>query len=228
MLAPLNLSCQPIRFNASVAPDSIDGYLKRMTPHCPFIEPSEQAGCLYASQVTLDCRTAEEIHPRMFEHIVPAVERFRQRRRELTDRSDRLLFSHTIVFHFLPQLDAEANRLMAWPNWLGFLIKDLYTPKAIVFGFIRKGLAERSSLGATMPVAPFHAVVIRSRVIGADHRFFAGNENFLSALAEADDDGGDVHAGLLPDLPDVRDAAAIRAADYFRRLRASATARFRK
>jgi hypothetical protein len=228
MLAPLDLPCQPVRFSAAGVADSIIGYLKRMTPYCPFIEPSEKAGCLYASQVTLDCRTTEEIHPRMFEQIVPAVERFRARRRELADKSDRLLFSHTIVFHFPPQFDAEANRLMAWPNWLGFLMKDLYTPKAIVFGFIRKGFAERSSAGATMPVSPFHAVVIRSRVIGADHRFFAGNENLLSALAEADDDGGDVHAELLSGVPDIRDPAAIRAADYFHRLRALATERFRK
>jgi hypothetical protein len=228
MLAPLNVSCQPIRFSDSGVTASIVGYLKTMASHCPFIEPSEKAGCLYASEVTLDCQTTGEIHPRMFEQIVPAVERFRERRRELVNKSDRLLFSHTIVFRFPAQLDADANRLMAWPNWLGFLIKDLYTPKAIVFGFIRKGLAERSSAGAIMPVAPFHAVVIRSRVIGVDHQFFAGNENFLSALTEADDDGGDVHGGLLPGVPDVRDPAAIRAADYFDRLQALATARFRK
>lgn len=198
-----------------------------MASVCPFIEPSEKAGCLYASQITLDCRSAGEIHPRMFEQIVPAVERFRDRRRELTDKSHRLLFSHTLVFHFPPELDAEANRLMGWPNWLGFLIKELYTPKAIVFGFIRKGVAEPSTEGDMMPVSPFHAVVIRSKVIGADHRFFAGNEALLSALAEAKDDGGSVHGGLPGSVPDFRDPLAIRADCYFDRLRAQAQARLR-
>ena len=181
MPAPQDQISLPIHFDPSGDADPVVGYLKRMASVCPFIEPSEKADCLYASQITLDCRGAGEIHPRMFEQIIPAVEGFRDRRRELADKSHRLLFSHTLVFHFPPELDAEANRQMGWPNWLGFLIKELYTPKAIVFGFIRKGVAERSTEGDMMPVSPFHAVVIRSKVIGADHRFFAGNEALLSA-----------------------------------------------
>ena len=225
--APVDLPCEPIRFAGSAVADPITRYLADTARVCPFIEPSEEAGCLYASQVTLDCRSGDEIHPRMFEQLIPAVERYRAQRRALPDKHQRLLLSHTIVFHLPAALDAEANRLMGWPNWLGVLVKHLYTPKAVVFGFIRKGVHERSSMGEVIPAAPFHAVVIRARVIGADQRFFTGNDAWLSALAEAADDGGDVHAGLLPQAPDVRDPDAIRAADYFHRLRAWGQAYFR-
>jgi hypothetical protein len=211
----------------AAAPDAVTAYLKEMARVCPFIEPSANADCLYASRVALDCRSADEIHPRMFEQLIPAIERFREHRRALPDKNQRLLFSHTIAFGLPEVLDAEVNRLLGWPNWLGLLIKHLYTPKAIVFGFIRKGVAERGSGGEAVPIAPFHAVVIRSRIVGADHRFFAGNEALLSALAEAADDGGDVHAGLIHPVPDVRDPAALRAGNYFHRLRAWGQAKFR-
>lgn len=224
--APLDAPAQPIRFGDASPADAVAHYLREMARVCPFIEPSAQAGCLYAWPVTLDCRTAEDIHPRMFEQLIPAVERYREQRRALPDKSQRLLLSHTLIFHLPAHLDAEANRLMAWPNWLGVLVKHLYTPKSIIFGFIRKGVAERSSTGEAIPVAPFHAVVIRSRVIGSDQRFFTGNAAWLSALAEAADDGADVHAGLLPAVPDLRDPAALRAADYFHRLRAWGQAQF--
>jgi hypothetical protein len=219
---------QPVRFDDARAADPIARYLREMARVCPFIEPSEKAGCLYASQVTLDCRAAEDIHPRMFEQLVPAIERYRERRRALPDKNERLLLSQTLVFHLPAHLEAEANRLMAWPNWLGALVKHLYTPKSIIFGFIRKGVAERSSLGEPIPVAPFHAVVIRSRVIGSDQRFFAGNDAWLSALAEGTDDGTDVHAGLLHGTPDLRDPAALSADNYFHRLRAWGQAQFRQ
>jgi hypothetical protein len=202
--------------------------MEEMARVCPFIEPAEKAGCLYTSRVALDCQGEQDIHPRMFEQIVPAVEQFRARRRELPEKNQRLLLSHTILFQLPAHLDGPANRLMTWPNWLGFLVKHLYTPKAIVFGFIRKGVAERSSAGEPMPVCPFHAVVIRSQVVGSDQRFFAGNQEFLAALAAAEDDGANVHLGLLPDIPDLRDPAAIRAADYFHRLRAWGQARLVK
>ena len=99
----------------------------------------------------------------MFEQLVPAIERFRERRRALEDKSQRLLLSETIVFGIPAHLHVEANRLMGWPNWLGFLIKELYTPKAIVFGFIRQGVSELSTEGDPMPLSPFHAVVIRRK-----------------------------------------------------------------
>jgi hypothetical protein len=228
MPGPPDFDCRPIRFDGPDAADPIAAYLRAMAPVCPFIEPAEKVGGLYASRVTLDCRTAEEIHPRMFEQLIPAIERYRDHRRGLSDKNHRLLLSHMIVLDLPSELDLEANRQMAWPNWLGVLLKHLYTSKAIVFGFIRKGVAERSSAGEAIPVAQFHAVVIRSRVIGADQRFFAGNEAWLSALAEATDDGGDVHAGLLPRVPNVRDPAALRADDYFRRLRAWGQTQFRR
>lgn len=223
-----DLGCHPIQFRGSSPLDEIRDYLKRMAALCPFIEPSEKAGCLYVSQITLDCSKSEDIHPRMFEQIVPAIERYREQRRNLADKNRRLLLSHTIVFRIPAHLDAEANRLMAWPNWLSYLVKDLYTPKAIVFGFIRKGVSERSAGGEAIPVAPFHALVIRSKVIGADHRFFAGNEALLSALAEAVDDDGNAHAGVLPEIPDLRDPAAIRASQYFARLRDRAQMRLKE
>jgi hypothetical protein len=224
--APVDSSFRPVHFGGA-GDDAITAYLKLMTRVCPFIEPAERAGCLYASQIALDCNTGAEIHPRMFEQLIPAIERYRERRRALPDKNHRLLLSETVFFRIPAHLEAEANRLMTWPNWLGFLVKDLYTAKAIVFGFIRKGVSERSSEGEAMPISPLHAVVIRSKVIGADHRFFAGNEAFLSALAEAVDDGGDVHCGLFPQVPDVRDPLAIRKDNYFDRLRSWAQDRIR-
>lgn len=223
-----DLGCHPIQFCGSSPFDEIRDYLKRMTVHCPFIEPAEKAGCLYVSSVTLDCSKSEDIHPRMFEQIVPAIERYREQRRSLPDKNHRLLLSHTLVFRVPMHLDAETNRLMTWPNWLSYIVKDLYTPKAIVFGFIRKGVAERSVSGEAIPVAPFHALVIRSKMVGADHRFFAGNEALLSALAEAVDDGGNVFAECAGAVPDLRDPAAIRAGDYFHRLRTSAQAKLKR
>lgn len=199
-----------------------------MAAVCPFIEPAAKAGCLYGSEIALDCNKSEDIHPRMFEQIVPAVEHFREQRRKLINKNQRLLLSYTLVFRIPAQLHADTNRLMAWPNWLSYLVKDLYTPKAIVFGFIRKGVSERSVAGESIPIAPFHAVVIRSNIIGADQRFFAGNEELLSALAEAVDDGGDVHAGRAGVIPDLSDPQAIRAHDYFHRLRIAAQAKFKR
>lgn len=228
MSVPSDLADRPIRFDDPHAPEPLTTYLRAMARVCPFIEPAEKAGCLYTCPTRLDCRSADQIHPRMFEHLVPAIERFRDQRRALPDKNHRLLLSYTLVFELPAALDADANRLLSWPNWLAVLVKHLYTPKGVIFGFIRKGVSERSSAGDPIPIAPFHAVVIRSQVVGADHRFFAGNEAWLSALFEAVDDGADVHAGLLPKVPDLRNPAALRANDYFDRLRTWGQSRFRR
>jgi hypothetical protein len=193
-------------------------YLKKVTAVCPFIEPAARAGCLYGCVVTPDCQTAQDIHPRLFEQLVPQIERFRDARRALPEKQDRLLICHTVVIHLPPHLDAETARLLTWPNWLGWALKQLYTPKELVFGFVRKNVAERSSFGSPVPASPFHAVVIRSRVVNSDHRFFPNNQALLQAMMEADDDGLDVHAPALGQVPDIRDPQAMRDANYFQRV----------
>jgi hypothetical protein len=95
----------------------------------------------------------------------------------------------------------------------------LYTPKEIVFGFIRKNVSEKSSLGETIPPAPFHGIVIRSRVLGSDLRFFKGNQPLLQAMMQADDDGQNAHVVVPGEVPDIRDPQALRNADYFQRVR---------
>ena len=67
-------------------------------------------------------------------------------------------------------------------------------------------------------MAPFHAVIIRSRVANSDARFFPQNQTMLRALEAADDDGGDVHAQLLGTVPDVRDPQAMRDDNYYQRV----------
>lgn len=228
MSAPSDVADRPIRFDDRNATEPLTIYLRAMAQVCPFIEPAEKAGCLYAWRTGLDCSLADQIHPRMFEQLVPAIERFREQRRALPDKNRRILLSYTLAFELPAALDAEANRQLTWPNWLGVLVKHLYTPKGVIFGFIRKGVVERSSTGETIPIAPFHAIVIRSQIMGADQRFFAGNEAWLSKLAEAADDGADVHAGLMPQVPDLRNPAALRAGDYFRRLRTWGQCQFRR
>ncbi len=194
-------------------------YLKASAAVCPFIEASVKAGCLYTSEVALDCRTAQDISPRLFEQIVPRIEQFRQQRQALAQKQQRLLICHVVIIQLAPSLDMEAVRVLDWPNWTGLLLKQLYTPKEIVFGFVRKTVGERSSLGIAIPPAPFHAVIIRSRVTGTDERFFHGNDALLKAVMEAEDDGADVHAAALGDVPDIRDPDAMRNANYFERVR---------
>ena len=206
---------QPIDL-ASQSP--ISAYIKVNAAVCPFIEPAAKAGCLYACEVTPDCQTAADIHPRLFEQLVPQIERFRDARRALPDRQQRLLICHTVVIHLPPHLDGEAVKLLNWPNWLGWALKQLYTPKEIVFGFVRKNIAEKSSFGLVIPLAPFHGVVIRSRVVGSDQRFFTGNQPLLQAMMQADDDGGDVHTPLFGQVPDIRDPQAMRDANYFQQI----------
>jgi hypothetical protein len=201
------------------SPNPISLYLRESAAVCPFIEPSAAAGLLFATELTADCQTASEIHPRLFEQLVPRIEQFRDHRRSLPQKQQRLLVCHCVVIHLPPSLDGEASRRLCWPNWLGLLLKQFYTPKEIVFGFIRKNVAERSSFGPAIPVAPFHAVIIRSRVVGADHRFFTGNQPLLQAMMEADDDGANVHAAVFDSVPDIRDPQAMRDAGYFERVK---------
>jgi hypothetical protein len=194
-------------------------YLKTVTAVCPFIEPAARAGCLFGCVVVPDCQTAQDIHPRLFEQLVPQIERFREARRALPEKQQRLLVCHTIIIHVPPPLDAETGRQLSWPNWLAWTLKQLYTPKELVFGFVRKQIAERSALDTPIPVSPFHAVIIRSRVVNSDHRFFPNNQPLLQAMMEADDDGQDVHAPALGQVPDIRDPQAMRDANYFERVR---------
>ena len=63
------------------------------------------------------------------------------------------------------------------------------------------------------------AVIIRSRVVHSDQRFFPNNDPLLLAMMEADDDGEDVHSASLGQVPDIRDAQAMRDAGYFQRVR---------
>jgi hypothetical protein len=207
---------QPINLDI---PTPVSAYLKKMTPFCPFIEPAARAGCLHGCVVTPDCITAEDIDPRVFEQLVPLIERFRDARRALPDKNQRLLICHTVVVHMTPHLDAETARRLVWPNWVVWALRQLYTPKELVFGIVRKGAAESSLAGSPLPVSPFHAVIIRSRVVRSDHRFFPNNEPLLQAMMEADDDGEDVHAAAFGKVPDIRDPEAIREMQYFQRVR---------
>lgn len=193
----------------------VSRYLRETAAVCPFIEPAARAGLLFTFELSPDCRTAQEIHPRLFEQLVPCIEQFREHRGSLPEKQQRLLVCYVVVIHFPSSLDSDAVRLLAWPNWVGLLLKQLYTPKEIVLGTVRKTAAERSTSGTPLPIAPFHAIIIRSRVVGTDHRFFAGNQPLLQAMMEADDDGADVHAGMLDCVPDVRNPQAMREAGYF-------------
>jgi hypothetical protein len=188
----------------------ISAYLKATVAVCPFIEPSSNLGNLYCSEVTPDCQTPRDIHPRLYEQLVPLIERFRDLRRALPEKPQRLLICHIVILRFAPHLDHEAATQLKWPNLLGWTLKQLYTPKEIVLGFVRKHVAENSSFGTPVPVAPFHAVLIRSRVAHSDHRFYPNNDPMLKAMMEADDDGRDVHAPMLGAVPDVRDPDALR------------------
>jgi hypothetical protein len=197
----------------------VSAYLKEMAMVCPFIEPAARAGCLHGCVITPDCQTADDIEPRVFEELVPLVERFRDARRALPGKQQRLLICHTVVIHMPPHLDVETARRLAWPNWVVWALRQLYTPKELVFGIIRRNSLERSSAGSPLPASPFHAVVIRSRVVRSDHRFFPNNEQLLQAMMEADDDGEDVHAAALGQVPDIRDSQAMRDTGYFQRVR---------
>jgi hypothetical protein len=197
----------------------VSRYLRETSAVCPFIEPAARAGLLFACEVTPDCQIAAEIHPRLFEQLIPCIEQFREHRGSLPDKQQRLLVCYFVVIRFPPTLDADAVRLLAWPNWVGLLLKQLYTPKEIVIGTVRKTVAERSTCGTPVPIAPFHAIIIRSRVVGSDSRFFTGNQPLLQAMMEADDDGADVHAGFLDRDMDIRDPQAIRDSGYFERVK---------
>ena len=121
-------------------------YMKALLPTCPFIEPAAKSKMLFGCVVAPDCQSPDDIHPRLFEMLVPLVERFRLARRRLPSKQQRLLICHTAILHLPPHLDAETARQLAWPNWLGWGLKQLYTPKEIVFGFVRKRVVEKSTL----------------------------------------------------------------------------------
>ena len=205
-------------------PTPVSAYLKKMTAVCPFIEPAARAGCLHGCVIVPECQTTEDVDPRLFEQLVPLVERFRDARRALPNKHQRLLICHTVVIHMPPHLDAETARRLAWPNWVVWALRQLYTPKELVFGIVRKNVAERTSSGSPrvesiLAPSPFHAVVIRSRVVHSDQRFFPNNEPLLQAMMEADDDGEDVHAAALGQVPDIRDSHVMRDTGYFQRVR---------
>jgi hypothetical protein len=194
-------------------------YMKAMAAVCPFVEPAVRGGYLHGCVVTPDCRNADDIHSRFFEQLVPQIERFRDARAALVEKQQRLLICHTVVIHTPAHLDAEVVRLLNWPNWLGWALKHLYTPKEIVFGFVRKNVVEKSFFGQSIPVSPFHGIVIRSRVVGSDQRFFTGNQPLLDAMMQAEDDGQNAHAVVPGEAVDIREAQAMRDANYFLRVR---------
>jgi hypothetical protein len=198
---------------------SLSTSAQSMTAVCPFIEPAARAGLLQSCEIAPYCRTVPEIHPRLFEQLVPVIERYREARRGLEEKQQRLLICHIAILRMPPELDADTARLLNWPNWLGMLLKLLYTPKEIVFGFVRKNIAERSTFGTPIPIAPFHAVIIRSRVVGSDQRFFKGNQPLLRAMMEADDDGQSAYEKIPGMLPDLKDPQSLRDAHYFERAR---------
>ena len=212
MLPPL----QPVDLEANLP---VSFYFKANAAVCPFIEPAWRAGCLSFCEVTPDCHTVQDIHPRLFEQLVPIIERFRDSRRALAEKHRRLFICHTALMQIPGQLDADAVKLLTWPNWLNWSLKQLYTPKEIVFGFIRKNIVEKSSLGVSIPAPPFHGIIIRSRVVGSDLRFFKGNESLLQAMMEAEDDGQNAFSVVPGEIPDIRDPEALRHADYFNRVR---------
>jgi hypothetical protein len=200
-------------------PTPVSAYLKNMTGVCPFIEPAARQACLHGCVITPDCKVVEDVYPRLFEQLVPLVERFRDARRSMSNKHKRLLICHTVVIHMPPHLDVETAKQLIWPNWLVLALRQLYTPKEIVFGIVRKNAPERSLSGSQLPASPFHAVIIRSRVVNSDHRFFPNNDQLLRAMMTADDDGENVHAAALGQVPDIRDSQAMRETGYFQRVK---------
>src|ERR1700678_4532222 len=108
-LQSMDLSCQ----------SPLSHYLRETAAVCPFVEPAARAGLLFSCELTPDCRTAPEIHPRLFEQLVPCVEQFREHRGTLVEKQQRLLVCYLVVIHIPPSLDADAVQLLAWPNWVG-------------------------------------------------------------------------------------------------------------
>jgi hypothetical protein len=213
------MSVPPLQTLDITSNSPVAAYLNASTAVCPFIEPAVRADSLLGCTVSPDCQISADIHPRLFEQMVPIIERFRTDRRAIPEKSQRLLLCHVAVIHFQPHLDADAVRLLAWPNWLGLLLKQLYTPKEIVFGFVRKNVAEKSLFGGLTPAAPFHAIIIRSRIVTADHRFFPDSPQLLQAMMQAEDDGQNAHASVSENLPDLSNPESIRDANYFERVR---------
>jgi hypothetical protein len=215
----MNATLPPLQPIDLAATSPVAVYFKANAAVCPFVEPAARSGCLSFCELTTDCHTAQDIHPRLFEHMVPIIERFRDARHALEEKQRRLLICHTVLIQMPTQLDADTVKLLTWPNWLAWSLKYLYTPKEIVFGFIRKNIAESSSFGVSIPPPPFHGIIIRSRVVGSDLRFFKGNQPLLDAMMQADDDGQSAHAVVPGEAPDIRDPQALRNADYFHRVR---------
>jgi hypothetical protein len=196
----------------------VPAYVAATGAVCPFIEPAAAGTLLSHCEITPDCHTAADIHPRLYEQLVPLIERFRDHRRALEDKRRRLMICHVVIVRLPPHLDPPAVQLLKWPNLLAWTLKHLYTPKEIVLGFVRKHVAENSTFGPPVPVAPLHAVLIRSRVVGSDHRFYPGNDPMLKAMMEADDDGADVHTPILGPAVDVRDPKALRDANGWQKV----------
>ena len=102
-------------------------------------------------------------------------------------------FECPMTIHVATHLDEDAVRLLNWPNWLAVVLKKLYTPKEIIFGFVRKNVVERSIFGGVcFQLRRFMPLLSARAVVGYwDSRFFTGNEPMLQAMMQADDDDQD-------------------------------------
>jgi hypothetical protein len=190
--------------------DPFSAYCSEVAAFCPFLKPAAAGGLLLAQSVTVQDADMERAHATLFEALVPAVESFRVARRSVKRGA---ILCLNLVIDAPSSLSEQGRELICWPVWLA---KQIYTDKAIVFGFFWKGEVATARNGMTLPVPPVNFISIRSKVPSLDQRFFTQNPDLLQPHIDGQDDGANVHERVFPGaVPDLTDPIAIRQANYY-------------
>lgn len=197
------------------ADDAVSAYLRAVSDFCPFLIPADKAGVLYVAHADLTDETnLGEVQAGVFEHLVVLIEKFRNRRREESDRRKQLLTCFNVVFNVPKELKGGKD-LLVQPVWH---CKQLFTDVSVVLGMFWKGQGLLTRSGQSVPDPPCPFVAIRSKVEGLDARFFSSNPLLLPQHLGAFDNGQNVHASHFSELPDLTDYASIRASGYYKRV----------
>ncbi len=175
--APLRLVESP-----TTSPTTVDftEYLRAMSAHCPYLEPSVQHG-LTRWTVYEATGSDPEVEEAVFRTGTVVAEQVRR----LSKGPRGSLVAENIA------VVGAGREVLAWPHWA---LKNLYAPVGVMVGKFPVGEQAADARGRTVPEPPVSFLVVRAAVRVRDPHFLRHTPELSATVESAADDGRDVFA----------------------------------
>ncbi|WP_431781021.1 DUF6875 domain-containing protein [Streptomyces chumphonensis] len=182
---------------STATPTTVDvgAYLREMSAHCPYLEPSLHRGLtnwtVYRAVGETDAVEAELFH---------AGAQAAEWLRPLLSRAHGFLRCENVVV-MGAEPTVRHHDVLTWPHWV---LKNIYGPVGVMFGKFHEGAEEASRSGQPISVAPVSFLAVRAAVRRRDPGFLDATPGLADALAGARDDGRNLFEHIPQQWSEIR------------------------